>query len=195
MKKEPMVENGKRRRNPPPVASDGQPLLKLLVSHAASRGQTLASLAKALGVTYERLAQWRRGDALIQNAGKDVFVRAAQFLGLPTVLVLMFSGAVVLNDFVWPSKVSLLHRMTMELERMKQDPYLGPFFPSDLDSASPAVQLFVVFLFHEICPPKGLQNPDSRWLNALHEAFAATSVSASDFVVSRKPVDGGTSIF
>jgi hypothetical protein len=48
------------RRNPPVVVHDEQVLLWILVAQATQRGDTLAKLAKALGVTYERLAQWRR---------------------------------------------------------------------------------------------------------------------------------------
>jgi transcriptional regulator with XRE-family HTH domain len=193
--KEPEVKHRKRRRNPPPITSNGQPLLKLLVAQATVRGQTLASLAKTLGVTYERLAQWRRGDALMANASKDVVLRAAQFLGLPPVLVLMFSGAIRLDDFVWPSKVSLDERLTIEMERMKQNPYVGPFVPGELLSADPAVKLFIAFLFNELNPTMGVQKPDSRWMNTLHQAFTAVPVIPTESVKTTRPVDEDKGIF
>ena len=72
-----------KRRNPPPITRDEQPLLRVLVSEATRRGDTLAALAKELGVTYERLAQWRRNDALIAKAHRSVHEKAATYLGLP----------------------------------------------------------------------------------------------------------------
>src|SRR5674476_692391 len=110
MKKE---ESSTGRANPPPIVRDEQPLLKALVAEATRRGETLASLAKALGVTYERLAQWRRNDALINNAHRSVHERAAKYLGLPTVLVLMFAGSIGLEEFVWPGRGSLKDRICL----------------------------------------------------------------------------------
>ena len=84
-------KNIAKRRNPPPVTREEQPLLSALVSEATRRGDTLAALAKQLGVTYERLAQWRRNDALIAKANRSVLEKAATYLGLPTVLVLLMA--------------------------------------------------------------------------------------------------------
>lgn len=158
------------RANPPPLLRDEQPLLKILVAEASKRGETLASLAKALGVTYERLAQWRRNDAVIGNAHRSVHQKAAQYLGLPTVLVLAFAGWVGLHEFVWPGEESLKVRVDRELERLRQDPYVGPFVPRELASAAPAVKLFVTFLFHELDGGRAQRQPSYRWLAALHEA-------------------------
>lgn len=84
-----------------------QPLLRVLVWEAAQRGETLANLAKQLGVTYERLAQWRRNEAQICNAHRNVLENAARYLRCPTVLVLTMAGTVSLKDFVWPGADSV----------------------------------------------------------------------------------------
>lgn len=160
------------RRNPPPLTRDEQPLLRALVAEATRRGDTLAELARALGVTYERLAQWRRGDAEISRATRAVHVRAATYLGLPTVLILVMSGLAGISDFVWPDKDSLRDRVTHEIERLRQDPYMGAFVPSELANAEPAVKLFVTFLFHELESGAGRHQSTYRWLNALHLASA-----------------------
>ena len=83
-----------KRGSPPPVLRDEQPLLRALVAEAARRGDTLAGLAKALGVSYERLAQWRRNVSAIRNAHGFVHENAARYLGVPTVLVLVLAGVV-----------------------------------------------------------------------------------------------------
>ena len=154
---------------------DVQALLRALVTQATRRGETLGGLAKALGVSYERLAQWRRGEADIRNAQASVHVKAGQYLGLPTVLVLVMAGVISLDQFVWPAKDTLPQRLAQELERLRQHPFLGPFVPPELTSADPAVKLFVAFLFHELSGgPEGAM-PNFRWLNALHQASAVNA--------------------
>ena len=154
---------------------DEQALLRALVAQATLRGETLGGLAKALGVSYERLAQWRRGEADIRNAQTSVHVKAGQYLGMPTVLIMVLAGIISLEQFVWPAKDSLPQRLAQELERLREHPFLGPFVPSELTSAEPAVKLFVAFLFHELSGgPEGAM-PNFRWLNALHQASAVNA--------------------
>lgn len=158
------------KANPPPVRRDEQPLLRVLVAEATRRGDTLSSLAKTLGVTYERLAQWRRSESDIGNAHHAVHENAAKYLGLPTVLVLVLAGAITLDQFVWPQKGSVSERVAREIERLRRHPFVGPFVPSELASAAPSVKLFVVFLFHELCGESAGVEPSYRWLTNLHKA-------------------------
>ena len=137
-------------RNLSPMPDDAQPLLRALVAEAARRGDTLAALAKALGVSYERLATWRRGDADIGGARVSVHENAARYLGVPTVLVLVMAGTISLEQFIWPQKGAIGDRMARELERLRQHPFIGPFVPAELASAAPSVKLFVAFPFHEL---------------------------------------------
>ena len=159
-----------KRRNPPPITQSEQPLLTALVSEATRRGHTLSALAKELGVTYARLAQWRRNDAQIATAHRSVLKNAATYLGLPTVLVLIMAGFAGLDDFIWPSKDPLKDRIGLELERMRKDPYVGPFVPKELASALPPVKLFAAFLFHELHEDRASGKASARWLHALHQA-------------------------
>jgi hypothetical protein len=158
------------RRGPLLVQREDRALLGALVAQATRRGETLAGLAKILGVSYERLAQWRRGDADIGHAKTSVHEKAGQYLGLPTVLILVLAGVVNLEQFVWPAKDGLPQRLAQELERLRQHPFLGPFVPPGLSLAEPAVQLFVAFLFHELSGESQGAQPSYRWLNALHQA-------------------------
>lgn len=164
-----------KRGGPPPVLRDEQPLLRALVAEASRRGDTLAGLANALGVTYERLAQWRRNVSAIRNAHGFVHENAARYLGVPTVLVLVLAGVVGLEQFVWPAKGSISERVGRELERLRQHPFIGPFVPAELASATPPVQLFVAFLFHELGGDTARGEPTYRWLTALHQAAAGNA--------------------
>ena len=163
-------KNKPARGSPPLLARDEQPLLRILVAEAARRGDTLASLAKSLGVTYERLAQWRRNESAIRNAHGSVHEKAGEYLGLPTVLILVMAGTIGLDQFVWPRKQLLGERVNQELERLRQHPFLGPFVPSEIASAAPPIKLFVAFLFHELTGDAAPGEPAYRWLTALHQA-------------------------
>jgi hypothetical protein len=164
--------NSSLRGNPPLQTRDEQPLLRVLVAEATRRGDTLAMLAKYLGVTYTRLAQWRRNEAAISHAHRKVHENAGRYLGIPTVLVLVMSGLAGLNEFIWPTAEPLNDRVAREIERLKLNPFLGAFVPADIDTATPAIRLFVVFLAHEIQGDSSKVNPSFQWLRALHQAAA-----------------------
>ena len=66
---------------------------------------------------------------------------AGQYLGIPTVMVMVMAGKIGLMQFVWPDAAPLKDRVGFELKRLQQDPYLGAFVPAELSAASPAVQL------------------------------------------------------
>ena len=172
LQRTPMKKQGKPpagRRNPPPLKVDEQHLLQLLVSEAQRRGDTLTSLAKALGVTYRRLAQWRRGDARVENSGRAVFEKAAQYLGWPTLFVLLHADVVRLTDIAWPGRVSLVDHLAREIERMRQHPQIGPWVPTALEKANPGIRLFAAFLFNEV--ERATQADKSRvdWLEELRK--------------------------
>ena len=157
------------RRNPPPLKVDEQYLLRLLVSEAQRRGDTLTSLAKFLGVTYRRLAQWRRGDVRIENSGRPVLEKAAQYLGWPTLFVLLHADVVRLSDIAWPARGGLADCMAREIERMRQHPRIGPWVPPVFEKASPAIRLFVAFLFTEF--ERAIKADESQvdWLGELRK--------------------------
>ena len=187
--------NSGRRGNPPPHTHDEQPLLRVLVAEATRRGDTLASLAKTLGVTYARLAQWRRNEANISHANRDVHENAGKYLGIPTVLVLIMAGMAGLNDFVWPGEDSLNDRVARSLERMKLDPFLGGLVPPDLVDATPAVKLFVVFLVHQMEKDTERRMSHHRWLRALHLAATGNAEGLMAVETLRKNAAGDSTIF
>ncbi|MDO8450326.1 MAG: LysM peptidoglycan-binding domain-containing protein [Rhodoferax sp.] len=187
--------NPTMRRNPPPVLHDEQPLLRILVAQATRRGDTLARLAKELGVTYERLAQWRRNEAAISSANRAVHESAARYLGLPTVLVLTLAGTVAAQDFIWPGKGSLQERVGLELARLRRDPFLGAFVPAELLTAGPAVQLFVAFLYRELDGDDAHRESNCRWLTALHRAAVGDATAQAELDTLRNQAAERASIF
>lgn len=184
-----------KRRNPPPLLRDEQPLLRILVAQATRRGDTLAGLARELGVTYERLAQWRRNEARISSATRSVHEKAAKYLGLSTVIVLTLAGTISLQDFVWPGKDSLQARVGLDLARLRQDPFLGAFVPAELAEAGPAVQLFVAFLYRELNGDDVHRESNYRWLTALHGAAAGDASAQSELDMLRKKATERGTIF
>lgn len=184
-----------RRRSPPPLLRDEQPLLRILVAEATRRGDTLAELAKALGVTYERLAQWRRNDAAIGNAHRAVHEKAGNYLGIPAMAVLILAGTVGLKELVWPARGSLNDRVDRELERLQHDPFVGPFVPPDLASAAPAVKLFVLFLARELEGDASHGKAGYRWMMALHQATTGNASGLLELEAMRKDATNRAGIF
>lgn len=134
----------------PQTPGKSQPLLLALAAEATKRGDSLAMLAKSLGVTYVRLAQWRRNDADIGDANRSVHKNAATYLGIPPAFVPFLAGTMGLEDFVWPAKESLDTRISRELKKMRRDSYVGAFMPDALESSPQEVKLFVTFLYREL---------------------------------------------
>ncbi len=152
-----------------------QPLIKALMAHAHRRGESLAQLAKQLGVTYERFSQWRRNPSKVATANETVFVNAAKYLGVPTILAMVMANRIELCQFVWPAAATLDERLVQQLNELRQDPFLGGFVPRELADAPLPVQLFVVFLYHQLGRPGTLDDSGQRWLSTLQRAVSGDS--------------------
>jgi transcriptional regulator with XRE-family HTH domain len=148
---------------------DEQPLVRALLAQATRQGHTLGELAQKLGVTYERLSQWRRNVVGISRANESVCQNAARYLGIPTVLAMVMAQKINIQQFVWPGGTSLTERVAHQLERLRQDPFLGGFVPAELTDAAPSVQLFVVFLYRQL---EGQEGIGYEWIHALTRVAA-----------------------
>ncbi len=153
---------------------DTQPLLRALVHESRRRSQTLRQLASHLGVDYRRLAQWRSDDASIARAHRSVFERAARYLQIPYVLVLVLAGAITVQDLAWPedSKTVLDQRIRGGIEQLRGDPIYGGAVPVELDEAHRSIKLFILFLYDQISEDMHTGERPIRWLTTLGDVRA-----------------------
>ena len=153
-----------------PPTLDEHPLLRVLIAEATRRGDTLKGMAKRLGVSYERVAQWRRGEASIARANRKVHEAAAIYLRVPTAFVLCMAGIVGLRDFLQPSTEPMGTRVALEIDRMRCDPYIAGFVPDALANADQAVRAFVVLLWHEVSAGRSSGQVTFEWIRTLELA-------------------------
>lgn len=167
---------------PAPVASpsDQEPLLRLLVDEAARRGDTLAALARSLGVTYNRLTQWRRGEASISRASPSVTRAAARYLGVPKIAILALTGVISTADFLWPGRESLGKTVRRELESLRRDPMLAAFVPPSLLQADADVQLFVAMLCREVRGAALGHHRIYEWARVLYSVAAGNAQAVAE---------------
>jgi len=170
--------NKMRRGYPPPSMAD-YPLLRVLIAEATRRGDTLAAMAAALGVSYVRVAQWRRKEADIANASRVVLEASARYLKVPTIFVLCLAGIVGLEDFMLPGKMAMRERVRADLTRLRNDPLFAGFVPDALSTVDLSVQRFVAFLYREVSGGSegGRQ---FEWMRALELAALGHSKSQSE---------------
>ena len=164
-----VTPTGTRRGFPPPSIND-HPLLRVLIAEATRRGDTLATMARHLDVSYERVAQWRRKEADVANAGRAFIEAAGQYLGIPTAYVLCLAGVVRLEDFVAPGPSSMRERVRRDLVRLRHDPHFAGFFPEALLSADASVQRFVAWLYRELGGGVVRGDTPFEWMRSLQLA-------------------------
>lgn len=168
-----------RRRTPTPSRAD-QPLLRVLVAEATRRGDTLAKMAAQLGVSYQHVTQWRRNEYDIAKASRLILEAAGRYLKVPTVTVLSLAGVITLEDFSEPAKSSLLARLRLDLERMRQDPFFAGFVPDALESSDTTVQRFVAFMYRELCGGYREGRQQFEWVRTLELAAMGHAQAQSE---------------
>lgn len=158
-----------RGRAPPSL--DDPPLIRVLLAESGRRGDTLEDVAHALGVPYQRIAEWRRGETNVANAKRTVLRAAAKYLGVPTTYVLCLSGVITVEDLVKPSQVAMPERLRRAMEEVRTDPLWAGLFPSALMTADQEVQRFVALLYRELQGPSDARDAQEvKWMLAIHRA-------------------------
>lgn len=75
--------------------------------------------------------------------------KAAVYLGIPTLFVLIHADVVQLSDFLWPGKRTVDDLIAEEIRRLREDKIVGPFVPVELDNAGRDLRILVAYLFRE----------------------------------------------
>lgn len=172
-----------------------QPLIKALVAQAHRRGESLTEMANRLGVSYERFCQWRRTPSAMASANENVFVNAAQYLGVPTILAMVMANRIELHHFVWPAVSTLEDRVLRQLNELQKDPFLGGFVPHELADTPLPVQLFVLFLYQQLGRHGAQEDSGHRWLSTLQQAAAGEVPRRAQSDMARPATSAGGNIF
>lgn len=183
---EPFTKTNRRRNSP--VRADDHPLLRALIGEATRRGDTLVQLAKQLGVSYRRVAQWRGHEANISNASREVFLAAGSYLRVPTVLVLCLAGVIQIEDLTVKSTDSQATSVERGLQRLMTDPLYAAFVPEEVLSAEMKVKAFILFMYRE--QSGASRYPDNaygmfEWMRVLMLAMTQMLHSEQDFSASK----------
>jgi transcriptional regulator with XRE-family HTH domain len=86
-----------------PESPVGAALIASLWERMSERGHTTKELAEFLGITYVYLMALARGEKPIPQVGREVFKRAADYLGTPVAQAYLLAGALNPEDFVLSS--------------------------------------------------------------------------------------------
>lgn len=182
-----------RGRAPPSL--DDPPLIRVLIAESARRAHTFEQLAKELGVSYARFAQWRRGEANVANSRRSVLQAAAKYLDVPTAFVLCLAGLVTADDLVRPAQATMAERLRRVLERIRIDPAWAGFFPDSLMQADPEVQRFVALLYRELIGPAEERTVEFEWMKAIHRASMGDAQAQAELAGYRKDAGPENGLF
>ena len=124
----------------------GAALLAMLLAAATHRQMQLQELATALGVTYPYIAQLRSGYRQVVNVSEEFLTKAAEFLQVPRMSVLLAAGRVRIQDF-YPTDVMV--KVEPALRFIQSDGEIGGSMPPSVFAAAPELQLFIVDLYQK----------------------------------------------
>jgi hypothetical protein len=119
----------------------------LILAAAAARRMGIHEAARAaLGVSPSHFANLRSGDKDVTQLGEERIARAARFLGIPKVSVMLAAGQLRIEDFYSePEKVSA--QLQPALRFILADPELSPYLSPAILKADAAVQQAFVLLY------------------------------------------------
>ncbi|RYH43113.1 MAG: hypothetical protein EON54_17365 [Alcaligenaceae bacterium] len=103
-----------------------------------------------------------------------MLAQAALYLKIPVVVAFVLAGVITFPDFYWPSEEHIDHQILRVLEDMRQDPLVAGLIPMELASASPALRVFVAFLYSELCHLQNTPSANRAWLSLLENARTAS---------------------
>jgi transcriptional regulator with XRE-family HTH domain len=147
--------------------ADGGPLVSLLIETAQGRKITLQDMAREVGVTYGYINQLRTGFRKTSQISHDFAAGCAEFLGIPTVAVLILGGFLTMSDFsVRAESEEVMLDRAMRL--VQDDPVVRAGIPVDLSKLCIDGKRAVALLYAEVSGKDVFQAhrlPDMvRWL-------------------------------
>lgn len=126
----------------------GSALLVMLLNAAIHKQMQLQQLAAELGVTYSYLSQLRSGYREIINVSEHFLSRAAMFLEVPRLAVLLAAGRIKISDFYAVSSIE--SKIEPALRFIKSDGELGASMPVSIFVADQDIQLFIIDLYQKL---------------------------------------------
>ncbi len=129
------------------LARPGGALLAMLLTAASHRQMQLQELAAALGVGYPYIAQLHSGYREVVNVSEAFITKAAEFLEVPRLNVLLAAGRVRISDFYEAS--TLMEKVEPALRFIQADGEIGGSMPASVFTADKELQLFIVDLYQK----------------------------------------------
>lgn len=128
------------------LSRPGGLLLAALIQCANTRGETMAEMSQALGVTYGYVNQLRNGLRQTSQISDDFALSCAHYLVCPRMTVLMLAGRITPED-VFESTELVAAELPRAMRFVCDDPEGGPQVPEDVRNGSYRAQFLVVRLY------------------------------------------------
>lgn len=150
----------------------GGPLIGWLFDEARRRGLELQEMAAELGVTYGYVSQLRTGIRRTSQISHDFASACGEFLGVPTVVVLLLAGYLTMSDFAVRAE-SDEQMVERALRQMMDDSHVRSALPVDAWSLPTEAKRALVLMYAESSGQDvfGLRGLSSivRWLQRAAE--------------------------
>lgn len=148
-------------------AHQGGPLIGWLWDESRRRGIELQQMAAELGVTYGYVHQLKSGVRSTSSISHDFATACGDFLGIPTVTVLLLAGYLTMSDFAVrvQSEEEVVERA---LRQMLDDSHIRSALPEDVLGLSFEAKRALTMMYSEVTGrdvfcTQGLPNV-IRWL-------------------------------
>ena len=129
-------------------AGQGGPLVNWLLDEARIRGISIGRLADELGVTPGYIHHLRSRIRSPAAIGQEFADACGRFLGVPTVVVKLLAGRLLVRDFCPPRETEgeMVDRV---FRRMLEDPTARQCLPADLAGIDGAARKALVLMYAE----------------------------------------------
>lgn len=137
-------------------------LIQWLYKKAELQGHSRHELAPHLGITFGELMTFASGAREMAGLRNPSVRTIARYLELPPVAIWLLAGKLSATDFLMPeSSRSSVHQLIDGIQRIAQDPIVGPMVPPEVFDVPDSVKALLCALYEdattqELFPPKRL---------------------------------------